>query len=150
MISRGKVLTNLPNSLVYISQKCAIDRHLRPPTFAPLSAREGPYSVLKCLSMAHFFKNMPPGGIVNLCRFGACHNVVPLWPKLRFPRRGFFSEKCAIDRHLSTEYGPSLAERGAKVGGLKCLSMAHFWEIYTSEFDAQSSTDKQHQWRHGV
>jgi len=50
-------------------------------------------------------------------------------------RGHFFEKKCAIDRHLSTEYGPSLAERGAKVGGLKCLSMAHFCQIYTSEFD---------------
>ena len=46
----------------------------------------------------------------------------------------FFSKKCAIDRRLSTEYGPSLGGRGAKVGGLKCLSMAHFWQKYTSEF----------------
>ena len=45
-----------PNPLVYIWQKCAIDRHLRPPLFAPLPPMQGRPSVLKCLSMAHFFE----------------------------------------------------------------------------------------------
>jgi len=42
------------------------------------------------------------------------------------PLRKCFCQKCAIDGHLSTEGRPPLAKRGAKVGGLKCLSMAHF------------------------
>jgi len=58
------------NSLVYICQKCAIDRRLRPPTFAPLSAREGRPSVLKCLSMAHFCEKIfPDGETAILVRF---------------------------------------------------------------------------------
>ena len=76
------------NSLVYICQKCAIDRRLRPPTFAPLSVREGPYSVLKCLSMAHFSKILPPGGNVYLRHFR-------ISPELPFPHRGIFSHKSA-------------------------------------------------------
>jgi len=96
----------------------------------------GECSVLKCLSMAHFFsKNSPRAESPFLHVVGSRSNVLQNDQKWPSRQGAFLEKKCAIDRHLSTEYGLSLGRRGAKSGGLKCLSMAHLCQIYTSGFD---------------
>ena len=74
-----------------------------------------------------------PGGNANLDGF--VHVIK--WRKNRFPSGGIFSQKCAIDRHLSTEKFPLW-------GGL--LKSEHLWlnvllnpPKYTNEFERRTT-----------
>ena len=89
---------NLPSTLVYI---CRSNRRQRRSFGEP--------SVLKCLSMAHFFSKIFRRSESTFCIRSSSNSHFLKMTQIRHPAGGhFLKKKCAIDRHLSTEGSPKL------------------------------------------